>query len=350
MRRAAVIAALLLAAPAASAAGWVHCEQKGVVPPKPIRRDAPAYPPAVRELGIEGTVEVALTVLRDGSVGWVRIIRAEPRGYFEQAASESVRGWRFVPATQDGAPIECRLRTRVRFALADTAATASTGAGSGRPQPVYPPALLQERIEGYAEVEYALDAEGAVKDARLLVAMPRGEFEKSALAAIRGWRGPPAPGVPARVETRRFDFRLPDSWLESVPATLLASAPFPMAACESGTTGRVVLEVETEATGQVREARILSAEPAGLFDQAALQIARGSRLTPAYRDGMPIPATALLALRFDPAKATCPNRPERDRDAPASKRPPPRVTYTAPHDEPRDRRAERWAALPRTRP
>ena len=67
-----------------------------------------------------------------------------------------------------------------------------------------------------------------------------------------------------------------------------------------------MLEVETEASGQVREARILSSEPEGLFDATALAIARGSRLSPAYRDGMPIPATALLTLRFDPARATCP--------------------------------------------
>ena len=345
MRRAILVAALVLAAPAAAA--WVPCEQKGVTPPKPVRRDAPVYPSAVRELGIEGVVEVALTVLRDGSVGWVRVIRADPSGYFEQAASESVRGWRFAPATQAGATVECHLRTRVRFALTDSAATAPTGTGMGRPQPVYPPALLQARVEGYAEVEYTLDADGQVTDAQLLVAMPLGEFEKAALDVIRNWRGPPAPGVPTRVETRRFDFRLPDTWLESVPATLLASAPFPLAACESGTTGRVVLEVETEATGEVREARILSAEPTGLFDRAALEIARGSRLTPAYRDGMPVPATALLALRFDPARATCPNRPERDREAPASKRPPPRVTDATPHDESRGWRAEPWSTLPR---
>ena len=346
MRRAVLAAALVLAAPVAAA--WLPCEQKDITPPKPIQRDAPVYPPAVRELGIEGVVEVALTVLRDGSVGWVRVIRADPRGYFEQAASESVRGWRFAPATQEGAPVECRLRTRVRFALTDSAATvpAGAGAGAGSPQPVYPPALLQARVEGYAEVEYSLDADGKVTDAQLLVAMPRGEFEKAALDAIRGWQGPPAPGVPTRVETRRFDFRLPDTWLESVPATLLASAPFPMAACESGATGRVLLEVETEATGQVREARILSAEPAGLFDQAALAIARGSRLTPAYRDGMPVPAAALLALRFDPNRATCPNRPEQ-REAPANKKPPPRVTDASPHDESRGWRAEPWSTLAR---
>jgi TonB family protein len=331
-----------LCAAAQSAAAWVPCEQEGIAPPKPIQREAPAYPPAVRATGIEGTVEVALTVLRDGSVGWVRVVRADPRGYFEQAASQGVRGWRFAPATLDGRPIECRMRTRVRFALTDAAATAAAAAGGDRPQPVYPPALLQARIEGYAEVEYELDADGVVKDARIVGAMPRGEFEKSALAAIRAWRGQAAAGVPVRIETRRFDFRLPNTFLDVVPASMLASAPFPMAACVQGTRGRVVLEVETEASGQVREARILSSEPEGLFDATALAIARGSRLSPAYRDGMPIPATALLTLRFDPARATCPGMEEPDRESPARKRPPPRVTR---HDERRDCRVEACAAL-----
>jgi TonB family protein len=339
-----VILFAVLCAAAQVAAAWVPCEHKGVAPPKPIRREAPAYPPAVRATGIEGTVEVAFTVLRDGSVGWVRVVRADPRGYFEQAASGGVRGWRFAPATLDGEPVECRMRTRVRFALTDTAATAAAAAGADRPQPVYPPALLQARIEGYAEVEYDLDAEGIVKDARIVGAMPRGEFEKSALAAVRAWRGPAAPGVPVRIATRRFDFRLPDTFLDVVPATLLASAPFPMAACVQGTKGRVVLEVETEASGQVREARILSSEPEGLFDATALAIARGSRLSPAYRDGVPIPATALLTLRFDPARATCPGMEEPDRGSPAGKRPQPRVTR---HDERQDCRVERCSALSR---
>jgi TonB family protein len=338
MNRAAVVIVLLLAAPAARA--WIACDQKGITPPVAIQREAPAYPQAVRAIGIEGTVEVALTVLRDGSVGWVRVVRAEPRGYFEQAAAEGVRRWRFASATQDGEPIECRLRTRVRFALTDSAETAAGTAGSERPYPVYPPALLQSRIEGYAEVEYDLDVEGVVKNARVTAAMPRGEFEKAALAAVRTWRGPAAPG-PERRETRRFDFRLPDTMLEIVPATLLASAPFPMAACERKMTGRVVLEVETGASGKVLEARILSAEPEGLFDATALAIARGSRLSPAWRDGQPMAATALLTLHFDPERATCPNigTPDRER---SPKRPPPRVTR---HDEGSAIRAGTWATL-----
>lgn len=342
MNRIALAAAFALAAPAAL--GWVPCDQAGIAPPVPIRREAPGYPQSVRAVGIEGSVELALTVLRDGSVGWVRILRAEPRGYFEQAATEGVRHWRFEPARRNGEPIECRMLTRVRFALVDTVDALDGGRGADRPVPAYPAALLRERIEGYAEVEFERAPDGSASGARVINAMPRGEFEQAALAAVRGWK--PAPGAAeARREIRRFEFRLPDTSLAAVPATTLGSAPFPMAACERHITGRVALEVETDATGRVLKARILEAEPAGLFDGTALAIARGSRLSPAWRDGQPMAATALLTLFFDPEQATCPGVHSPERDAPPARSPQPRVGQ---HDERPVPRAERWLALSRT--
>jgi TonB family protein len=338
MNRIVPAALMSLAAPAVCA--WVRCDQQGIKPPVPIRREAPAYPEPVRAIGIEGTVEVALTVLRDGSVGWVRAMRAAPRGYFEQAAARGVRNWRFTPAQADGAAIECRMLTRVRFALVDTVAAAPLATAGTRPGPVYPPALLRERIEGYAEVEFERAADGSVRNPRVIIAMPRGEFEDAALTAIRGWRLDPTPG-PTRRETRRFEFRLPDSALAAVPPTTLAGAPFPMAACERRAAGQVALEVETDATGRVLKARLLAAEPAGLFQETALAVARASRLTPAYRDGQPIAATGLLTLYFDAAQATCPGVRSPERDSPP-RRPPPQAGA---HDETPFHRADRLPAL-----
>ena len=322
MNRALLALGFALATPAAGA--WVPCNSPAVAAPVPVRREAPGYPPAVRAIGIEGSVEVALTVLADGTVGWVRVMRADPPGYFEQAALAGVRGWRFEPAREDGRAIECRMLTRVRFTLVDTV-DAPTGSAGDRPAPAYPARLLAERIEGYVEVEFGVGPDGSVANARVLTAMPRGEFEAAALAAIRGWKlAPPAQGMERR--TRRFEFRLPDSTLAEVPPTVLASAPFPMKACLNRTRGRVVLEVATDAAGAVRRARILSAEPKGLFDATALAIARGSRLSPAWRDGSPMAATALLTLLFDPEKATCPGGLGPDRDQGPAPRPQPRVT------------------------
>jgi TonB family protein len=315
-------ACLLLAAPAAVA--WVPCNSPVITAPVPLRREAPAFPPAVREIGLEGSVEIALTVLADGTVGWVRVLRADPPGYFEQAAISGVRAWRFEPARQDGRAIECRVRTRVRFALVDTV-DAPAGSQGDRPEPDYPAALLAARIEGYAEVEFGLAAGGGVTGARVINAMPRGEFEAAALAAIRRWKFP-SPAEPGERRTRRFEFRLPDSTLTLVPPTLLASAPFPMQACENRLRGRATLEVATDATGAVTRARVLAAEPKGLFDATALTIARGSRLTPAYRDGAPMAATALLTLFFDPDKATCPGGLGPESHPAPARRPPPRVS------------------------
>jgi TonB family protein len=314
---------VIVAAPAAQA--WVPCDQPGIEPPVALHREAPAYPPAVREIGVEGSVEVALTVLRDGTVGWVRALRGEPPGFFEQAAVAGARAWRFRPARADGAPIECRLVTHVRFALVDTVDVRTSSSDRGQPVPAYPPKLLLQRIEGYVEVVFDRAADGSIVTPGVISAMPRGPFEAAALEAIRRWRLDPGS---ARRETRRFEFRLPDSTLAAVPAIVLASAPFPMEACEQNQSGRVTLEVQTDAQGTIGQARILSATPRGLFDSTALTIARASRLTPAYRDGQPMAAIALLTLFFDPAQATCPGVRTPERDPPPVYRPAPRVTGT----------------------
>jgi len=315
--------ALAFAAPAAGA--WVPCNGPGIAAPVAIRREAPAYPAAVREIGIEGSVEVALTVLADGNVGWVRVVRADPPGYFEQAAVAGVRAWRFAPARVNGHAIECRMLTRVIFTLVDTVGATTAGTDDDQPAPVYPAPLLAGRVEGYVEVEFGIGADGTVASARAITAMPRGEFEDAALAAIRRWKFAP-PAQPGERRTRRFEFRLPDSTLAEVPPTVLASAPFPAAACARRIRGRVALEITTDAAGKVRQARILSSEPKGLFDATARAIARGSRLSPAWRDGQPMAATALLTLDFDPEKATCPGGLGPERDQGPAPRPQPRVS------------------------
>lgn len=105
MRRRAPAACLLLAAPAAGA--WTPCNSPAIAAPVPVRREAPAFPPAVREIGIEGSVDVALTVLADGTVGWVRVLRADPPGYFEQAAVAGFRGSMNGPPPAAGGAARC---------------------------------------------------------------------------------------------------------------------------------------------------------------------------------------------------------------------------------------------------
>lgn len=119
-RPVAVLAALVgLALPAGARADWLSCSAEGLTAARAIERAAPEYPEAAREIGTEGYVDVSFVVLRDGGVGWVRVLDASPTGLFEDAAIASVRAWHFEPARRQGEPVECRLSTRVRFRLLD---------------------------------------------------------------------------------------------------------------------------------------------------------------------------------------------------------------------------------------
>ena len=160
MNRAALFVALVAIVPAAGAAAWVPCEQPGIEAPVPLDREAPGYPPAVREIGVEGVVEVALVVLRDGTVGWVRALEAEPRGYFEQAAIAGVRARilsatppglfneaalviarasRLTPAYRDGVPIESVALLTLFFDPARATCPGNRSPDRDRP-PTYRPA------------------------------------------------------------------------------------------------------------------------------------------------------------------------------------------------------------------
>lgn len=324
----------MLVSPGALAASWTPCSDPGLDPAVVVERAAPPYPESARLAGAEGFVEVAFTVLRDGHVGWVRILRAEPSGFFESAALYGVRDWRFEPARRDGEPVECRIQTRVRFTLSDSVAVRPGGeaASNAQPAPVYPEQARIEGLEGYVEVSFTVGRDGSVAGAEVTLAMPRGEFEAAALAAVRAWSFQPDPAR-VRTETRRFEFSLPDSYPRPPASSRLAAAPLPVEACTQRIAGRVKLEVDTDDDGRINAARILESRPAGLFDATALAIARNSRLAPAWRGGVPIPATALLTLDFRPDEAHCPGGAGPSPPAQPSRRPAsPTVSLLRPDD------------------
>lgn len=320
-------------APPAQALPWPACNGPEIFPPTAGAQEPPVYPESARLAGAEGFVDVSFVVLRDGQVGWPRVLRAEPSGFFEAAAIDAVRDWRYRPALAGGVPAECALRTRLRFTLSDSVAARlrdvpGPANDGGQPAPVYPDQARIEGLEGYVEVSFEVAPDGAVTRAEVTTAMPRSEFERAALVAVRKWRFPVQPGE-TRTLNRRFEFSLPDSYPHDPATTLLAAAPLPREACERSLSGRVKLEVDTDADGRVTKARVLEAVPPGLFNETALAVARNSRMAPAYLGGVPVAATALLTLRFEPDEAHCgAGRRDDDGRLPSRSAPQPRVSAT----------------------
>ena len=70
-----------------------------------ISTPAPRYPPDALRAGTGGEVQVEFTVGMDGSVGEVRVVRADPPRTFDREAINAVRRWRFEPVP---APVTTR--------------------------------------------------------------------------------------------------------------------------------------------------------------------------------------------------------------------------------------------------
>lgn len=78
-----------------------------------IERDPPAFPRNAPP-GVSGEVDLHLTVTPTGSVRDIEAL-GNPRDYFERAAIQAVRNWRFEPLVEDGRPVPVRVAVRVVF-------------------------------------------------------------------------------------------------------------------------------------------------------------------------------------------------------------------------------------------
>ncbi len=125
-RPAAITAA---AAPAAAPAAAQVSEGVAAAPPAPTARPAPAapppaaartgprfdaswsgntpppYPSMARRLGEEGEVRLDVRVGTDGAVIDVRLKKSSGSQLLDQTAIDTVKKWRFRPATVDGQPV-----------------------------------------------------------------------------------------------------------------------------------------------------------------------------------------------------------------------------------------------------
>lgn len=79
----------------------------------------PDYPAADRAAGREGTVVVTVHLDPAGQVLGVELREPSPYPGLNRAALRAVAGWRFRPATRDGAPVEGLLDVPVVFRLLD---------------------------------------------------------------------------------------------------------------------------------------------------------------------------------------------------------------------------------------
>lgn len=108
-----VLAALaLLPAAALSAETKPHVDASGT-------NMQPAYPETAVAGREQGAAVISVLVKSDGTVRRVSLLRSSGYSDLDNAAANAVNGWKFVPATDDGKPIEGWTNVQIVFTPPD---------------------------------------------------------------------------------------------------------------------------------------------------------------------------------------------------------------------------------------
>lgn len=81
------------------------------------RQSKPAYPPGARDEGIEGTVQLSVSLDTEGKVTDAKVIRSAGDRRLDRAAEADVRKWTFEAKMEDGVAMPSTIKVKVVFQL-----------------------------------------------------------------------------------------------------------------------------------------------------------------------------------------------------------------------------------------
>lgn len=82
-----------------------------------LANPAPRYPALSRRLSEQGTVQLRVHVLANGSPDAIELKRSSSFSRLDEAAKEAVMRWRFIPAKQDGQNVAAWVIVPIAFSL-----------------------------------------------------------------------------------------------------------------------------------------------------------------------------------------------------------------------------------------
>jgi protein TonB len=72
----------------------------------PLVRVNPLYPPRAQSRGIQGWVLLQFTITPQGTTKDIEVLDADPKGFFERAAKDAVRKYKYKPRIVDGTAVD----------------------------------------------------------------------------------------------------------------------------------------------------------------------------------------------------------------------------------------------------
>ncbi len=88
----------------------------GVTAPKGTYMPNPAFTESARKKKLQGTAQLEIVVTQEGNVGDAKVVKGiDPD--LDESALDTVRKWKFDPATKDGKPVPVQIDVEVSFRL-----------------------------------------------------------------------------------------------------------------------------------------------------------------------------------------------------------------------------------------
>jgi TonB family protein len=91
---------------------------KHVVPPQPLYTPQPEKVVPSGKVKTRGTVVLWVGINEQGTIDTAKVVRSLNRK-LDESALETVKKWKFIPATKDGKPTPVQTNVEVNFALSE---------------------------------------------------------------------------------------------------------------------------------------------------------------------------------------------------------------------------------------
>ncbi|RTQ53368.1 energy transducer TonB [Hymenobacter gummosus] len=296
------------------------------------------YSAEAQRLGVQGKVFVKFVVDAAGKVQQPTVLKGLGAGCDEEALRliRELADW--TPGKQNGQTVSVYYTLPVAFTLPDNAAPVAAGAPSTAdrvytyaeqmPQPPggiqgliqylgqtirYPDEAVQQRLEGKVFVNFVVDSQGRIQDAKVTKGVhPLLDAEAlRVISQLPAWTPGRQEGQPVNVSyTLPLTFELPAA--PKYPHDVPAEYPGGMDAMRRDlrtalrkahikAEGRVFVQFVVDATGQVQEPKLLKSLGPDL-DAGILRAVQTLRTwKPAQYQGRPVPVAFTIPVDFGPA-------------------------------------------------
>lgn len=199
------IGSLLLGAFAVFAAAPLVAQERAFdigasIDPSSRRLNPAQYPSQAIETCVDGTVIVLVDIDKNGEFSKATVERSSGQIYFDEAALEAAKHWKYNPAIEGGQPAAGKIRIPVDFPVyegcwasvkVDVEARPESASMKANP-PKWPAAVKAEKLRGNVVLLIQVDRDGGRKNLKVGVSSGHQDIDDAALRAALQWFYRPA--------------------------------------------------------------------------------------------------------------------------------------------------------------